>query len=115
MRACATVDLARYVGSLSTDRTIMNLTAYLVKSTVVAALGGLLFGFDTAVIAGTTAALTRQYQLSPASLGLTVAGALWGTIVGAMFAGIPGDRFGRRDSLRLMAVLYLISALGCAF
>lgn len=93
----------------------MNLTAYLVKSTVVAALGGLLFGFDTAVIAGTTAALTRQYQLSPASLGLTVAGALWGTIVGAMFAGIPGDRFGRRDSLRWMAVLYLISALGCAF
>ena len=93
----------------------MNLTAYLVKSTVVAALGGLLFGFDTAVIAGTTAALTRQYHLSPASLGLTVAGALWGTIVGAMFAGIPGDRVGRRDSLRYMAVLYLISALGCAF
>jgi SP family arabinose:H+ symporter-like MFS transporter len=93
----------------------MNLTAYLVKSTVVAALGGLLFGFDTAVIAGTTAALTRQYHLTPASLGLTVAGALWGTIVGAMFAGIPGDRFGRRDSLRWMAVLYLISALGCAF
>ena len=93
----------------------MNLTAYLVKSTVVAALGGLLFGFDTAVIAGTTAALTQQYQLTPASLGLTVAGALWGTIVGAMFAGIPGDRFGRRDSLRWMAVLYLISALGCAF
>jgi sugar porter (SP) family MFS transporter len=93
----------------------MNLTAYLVKSTVVAALGGLLFGFDTAVIAGTTAALTQQYHLTPASLGLTVAGALWGTIVGAMFAGIPGDRFGRRDSLRFMAVLYLISALGCAF
>ena len=93
---------------------MMKLTAYLLKSTVVAALGGLLFGFDTAVIAGTTSALTRQYQLTPASLGLTVAGALWGTIIGAMFAGIPGDRFGRRDSLRFMAVLYLISALGCA-
>src|SRR5438309_4879715 len=93
----------------------MKLNAYLVKSTVVAALGGLLFGFDTAVIAGTTAALTRAYDLSPQSLGLTVSIALWGTIVGAMFAGIPGDRYGQRDSLRLMAVLCLLSALGCAF
>jgi len=93
----------------------MTLNAYLVKSTIVAALGGLLFGFDTAVIAGTTHALTETYHLSPESLGLTVAAALWGTVVGAMFAGIPGDRFGRRDSLRAMAVLYLVSAVGCAF
>ena len=80
-----------------------------------AALGGLLFGFDTAVIAGTTRALTETYQLSHASLGFTVAAALIGTILGAMFAGIPGDRWGRRDSLRVMAILYLTSALGCAF
>jgi sugar porter (SP) family MFS transporter len=93
----------------------MTLNAYLVKSTAVAALGGLLFGFDTAVIAGTTTALTRDFNLSPASLGFTVATALIGTVLGAMLAGIPGDRFGRRDSLRLMAVLYLVSALGCAF
>jgi sugar porter (SP) family MFS transporter len=93
----------------------MTLNAYLVKSTIVAALGGLLFGFDTAVIAGTTRALTETYHLSPRSLGLTVAAALLGTILGAMFAGIPGDRWGRRDSLRVMAILYLISALGCAF
>ena len=91
------------------------LNGFLIKSTIVAALGGLLFGFDTAVIAGTTRALTEAYQLSPASLGWTVASALWGTILGAMFAGIPGDRYGRRDSLRGMAVLYLLSALGCAF
>src|SRR6266516_4291719 len=93
----------------------MKLNACLLKSTVVAGLGGLLFGFDTAVIAGTTHALTLEYQLSAASLGLTVSIALWGTIVGAMLAGIPGDRYGRRDSLRVMAVLYLLSALGCAF
>jgi len=93
----------------------MKINAYLLKSTVVAALGGLLFGFDTAVIAGTTHSLTDVYQLSPGYLGFTVASALWGTIVGAMFAGIPGDRYGRRDSLRVMAVLYFISALGCAF
>jgi sugar porter (SP) family MFS transporter len=81
----------------------------------VAALGGLLFGFDTAVISGTTHALTETFHLSPWALGMTVSAALWGTIVGSMLAGIPGDRYGRRDSLRLMAVLYLVSSLGCAF
>jgi SP family arabinose:H+ symporter-like MFS transporter len=93
----------------------MKLSSYLIKSTVVAALGGLLFGFDTAVIAGTTQALSKTFNLSPGSLGVTVASALWGTVLGAMLAGIPGDRYGRRDSLRAMAVLYLVSALGCAF
>ena len=92
----------------------MKLNTYLARSTVVAALGGLLFGFDTAVISGTTAALTEIYHLTPERLGVTVASAIWGTIVGAMLAGYPGERFGRRDSLRIMAVLYLVSALGCA-
>jgi MFS transporter, SP family, arabinose:H+ symporter len=93
----------------------MAINSYLLRSTVVAALGGLLFGFDTAVIAGTTHALSETYHLSPGSLGVTVAAALWGTVLGAMFAGIPGDRFGRRDSLRGLAVLYVVSALGSAF
>src|SRR6202790_4970320 len=92
----------------------MKLNSYLLKSTVVAALGGLLFGFDTAVIAGTTHALMETFRLSPAALGMTVSAALWGTILGSMLAGIPGDKFGRRDSLRAMAVLYVVSALGCA-
>jgi len=92
----------------------MKLNSYLAKSTVVAALGGLLFGFDTAVISGTTQALTQMYHLTPALLGVTVASALWGTILGAMLAGIPGERYGRRDSLRVMAILYLISGIGCA-
>jgi MFS transporter, SP family, arabinose:H+ symporter len=92
----------------------LNLNISLLKSTVVAALGGLLFGFDTAVISGTTAALTQNYQLSPKLLGVTVASALWGTVIGSMLAGFPGERIGRRDSLRLMAILYLISGLGCA-
>ena len=93
----------------------MKMNAYLLRSTVVAALGGLLFGFDTAVIAGTTSGLTVAYQLTKASLGTTVASALLGTIFGAMLASIPGDRFGRRDSLRGTAVLYLVSAVGAAF
>ena len=93
----------------------MKLNGYLIRSAIVAALGGLLFGFDTAVIAGATHALSGVYQLSPVSLGITVASALWGTILGAMFAGIPADRYGRRVSLLGMAALYLVSAVGCAF
>jgi SP family arabinose:H+ symporter-like MFS transporter len=93
----------------------MTLSSSLIKSTIVAALGGLLFGFDTAVISGTTDALTQRFALSPNGLGLTVASALIGTILGAALASIPGDRWGRRDSLRAMAVLYVVSALGCAF
>lgn len=92
----------------------MKPNAYLLKSTIVAALGGLLFGFDTAVISGTTSDLTQVYRLTPGLLGITVSSALIGTIVGAMFAGLPGDKYGRRDSLRVMAVLYIVSALGCA-
>jgi len=92
----------------------MKLNSTLLKSTVVAALGGLLFGFDTAVIAGATQALKTLYQLSPLGEGFTVASALVGTVIGSMLAGIPGDRYGRRDSLRGMAVLYVVSALGCA-
>src|SRR6202790_2698812 len=92
----------------------MKLKASILKSTVVAALGGLLFGFDTAVIAGATHALTEIFNLSPTALGFTVSAALWGTIIGSMTAGIPGDKFGRRDSLRAMPVLDFISAVGCA-
>ena len=93
----------------------MTINSHVIKSTIVGALGGLLFGFDTAVISGTTHALTQVYHLSPALLGVTVSSALVGTVLGAMGAGIPGQRFGRRDSLRAMAVFYVISALGCAF
>jgi SP family arabinose:H+ symporter-like MFS transporter len=93
----------------------MKINAYLLKSAVVAALGGLLFGFDTIVISGTTHSLREVYHLSEGWLGFTVASALCGTVLGSMTAGIPGDRYGRRDSLRIMAILYLLTALGCAF
>ena len=91
----------------------VQVTTVLVMSTLVAALGGLLFGADTAVIAGTTHSLTQVFRLTPLTLGITVSSALWGTILGAWLAGYVGERFGRRDSLRVMAVLYLLSAVGC--
>jgi sugar porter (SP) family MFS transporter len=93
----------------------MAINSLVAKSTVVAALGGLLFGFDTAVISGTTQQLSAQYHLSPALLGVTVSSALVGTVIAALAAGIPGQKFGRRDSLRAMAICYVISAIGCAF
>src|SRR6202140_5410194 len=93
----------------------MKLNSTLLKATAVGALGGLLFGFDTAVIAGTTHSLTLKFGLTPRQLGLTVAMALIGTIIGAMSAGIPGQRWGARETLRVLAVFYVVSALGCAF
>ena len=93
----------------------IRLNALLVRSIAVGALGGLLFGFDTAVIAGTTQQLSLVFSLSAKELGFTVSIALLGTIIGAMFSGIMGDKLGGRESLRVLAGCYIISALGCAF
>ena len=90
------------------------MNANLAKATAVGALGGLLFGFDTAVIAGTTHQLTVIFNLTPSSLGLTVSIALWGTVIGAMSAGVIGQKYGSRETLRVLAVFYVLSALGCA-
>jgi MFS transporter, SP family, arabinose:H+ symporter len=91
----------------------MTLKPALLKATAAGGLAGLLFGFDTAVISGTTTGLTRTYGLTPGGLGLTVSIALWGTVIGALLSGIPGDRYGRRDTLRVLAALYLAGAIGC--
>jgi sugar porter (SP) family MFS transporter len=85
-----------------------------IHAAVVAALGSFLFGFDTAVISGTTDSLRRAFALSSGQLGLTVASALIGTIVGSLAVGRPADRFGRKTALLGLAVLYLVSAVGCA-
>lgn len=85
-----------------------------VFSTFVAAIGGLLFGFDTAVISGTTEALQATFGLDEFWLGFTVASALIGTIVGAFAAGPPADRIGRRRVLLVLAVFYFVSAVGSA-
>jgi sugar porter (SP) family MFS transporter len=89
------------------------LTGALLASTLIAALGGLLFGFDTAVISGTTEQLKRVFGLGSFSLGFTVASALIGTILGAMAAGRPSDAYGRRAALFAIASLYFVSGVGC--
>jgi SP family arabinose:H+ symporter-like MFS transporter len=90
------------------------LNRYLIKAAGVGALGGLLFGFDTAVIAGTTDQLRNVFHLTDWTLGLTVSIGLAGTIVGAMTSGVLGQKIGGREALRIMAVLYMLSGIGCA-
>ncbi|MFA5189393.1 MAG: sugar porter family MFS transporter [Verrucomicrobiia bacterium] len=87
----------------------------LIGAVIVAALGGLLFGFDTAVISGTTDWLKKEYGLNDFWLGFTVASALIGTIIGSIIVGKPSDRFGRRGVLFILAVFYFVSGIGCAF
>ena len=86
----------------------------LMGAAIVAALGGLLFGFDTAVISGTTDWLTKQFGLTGFTLGFTVASALIGTIIGSIAVGRPADAMGRRGILFILAVFYFVTALGCA-
>src|SRR5260370_7615068 len=86
-----------------------------VCSSDLGALGGFLFGFDTAVISGTTQELTTVYHLSPGQLGLTVSMALIGTVIGAMTAGIPGQKYGGPETLGVLALFFVVSALGFSF
>ncbi|MBV8206149.1 MAG: sugar porter family MFS transporter [Acidobacteria bacterium] len=108
---------------------------FLTRSAIVAAIGGLLFGFDTVVISGTTQAARQVFALpgwipsitgflsrwfgalnaTEAMVGVYVFSGLVGTIIGAAVGGELADKLGRRLSLRILAVIYLASALGCAF
>lgn len=84
----------------------------LIRAAFAGALAGLLFGFDTAVISGTTDSLVRAYSLSPVQLGVTVSIALIGTVISAISAGVVGQDIGSRATLRLTAALYVVSAIG---
>jgi MFS transporter, SP family, arabinose:H+ symporter len=91
----------------------MRLNSSLMRATLTGALGGLLFGFDTVVISGAIDALVRLYALNPQEKGFTVAIGLVGTVIGALGAGHVGQRLGSRETLRITALLYIASALGC--
>jgi len=91
------------------------ITATLIRAAIVASLGGLLFGFDTAVISGTTSSVKTLFQLSDWEIGFVVSSALIGTILGTVIVSKPSENWGRRDSLKILGSLFFISALGCAF
>src|SRR3954463_3898180 len=81
---------------------------------VTASLAGLLFGFDTVVMSGVTQSLRDVFHLDAGSawFGFAVASALLGTALGALIAGVPGDRYGSRDTLKLVGLLYIVSTIG---
>lgn len=93
----------------------VKISASLLGATMVGALGGLLFGFDTAVISGCQTDLVELFKLTRGEQGFMTASAMIGATVGSLAAAKPGDHFGRRDSLKVVAAFYLICALGCAF
>lgn len=92
----------------------MKLNRYLLQSALVAAVGGFLFGFDTIVMSGVNDMLTDWFKLSDWALGITVASALVGTVVGSLIAGKPSEWYGRKPILMTLAVLYFASSLGSA-
>lgn len=91
-----------------------NNIGYVIFLTVVAALGGFLFGYDTAVISGTIEQVTAQYQLNSLQQGWYVGCALVGSMGGVLIAGYCGERFGRKMSLFFSGTLFLLSGIGCA-
>ncbi|WBL44954.1 sugar porter family MFS transporter [Algoriphagus halophytocola] len=90
----------------------MSSKTYAFFISLTAALGGFLFGFDTAVISGAERAIQEVWALSDWMHGLAIASAFYGTVIGALVGGIPADRFGRQKSLLWIGLFYLISAIG---
>src|SRR6266566_1142601 len=88
--------------------------SYPVRIALIAALGGFLFGFETAVISGAEKTIQQLWSLSSFWQGFTVAASLIGTVIGSLIAGIPAQRYGRKRILQVIAVMYLLSAIGCA-
>jgi sugar porter (SP) family MFS transporter len=88
--------------------------AYVTSVALVASLGGLLFGFDTAVISGAEQTIQQVYELNDFWHGFTIAIALIGTLIGALLSARPADRFGRKKVLIFIAILYAVSAIGSA-
>ena len=89
-------------------------TGYMIFLAVVSAIGGILFGYDTAVISGTIGIVTQQFSLDTMQQGWYVGCALIGSIAGASFAGMTSDAIGRKKTMLIAAVFFCICAIGCA-
>src|SRR4051812_35665999 len=89
-------------------------SGYAVRISLIAALGGFLFGFETAVISGAEKTIQQLWNLSSGWQGFTVASSLIGTVIGSLIAGAPAQRYGRKKVLTVIALLYLVSSVGCA-
>ncbi len=88
--------------------------SYPVRIALIAALGGFLFGFETAVISGAESTIQKMWSLSAFWQGFTVASSLIGTVIGSLIAGIPAKKYGRKKVLMVIALMYIFAAIGCA-
>src|SRR5579859_4676226 len=88
--------------------------SYPVRIALIAALGGFLFGFETVVISGAEKTLEKIWSLSAFSHGFTVASSLIGTVLGSVVAGVPAKKYGRKKVLQVIAVFFVVAAIGCA-
>ncbi len=90
------------------------MNTYPIRIALIAALGGFLFGFETAVISGAEKTIQHLWSLDSFWQGFTVAASLIGTVFGSLIAGVPAQKYGRKKVLSVIAILYLLSAIGCA-
>ena len=88
--------------------------SYPVRIALIAALGGFLFGFETVVISGAEQTLEKIWHLSSWWQGFTVSSSLYGTIIGSLVAGFPAQRYGRKRTLEVVAIFFIVAAVGCA-
>ncbi|RXF68395.1 sugar porter family MFS transporter [Arcticibacter tournemirensis] len=98
----------------TSNRRSLSNSGYAIRISLIAALGGFLFGFETAVISGAEKIIQQLWSLSSFWQGFTVAASLIGTVVGSLIAGVPAQKFGRKKVLMVIAIMYLLSAIGCA-
>jgi len=89
--------------------------SYPVRIALIAALGGFLFGFETVVISGAEQTLEKLWHLNKFTQGLTVASSIMGTIIGSLLASIPARVYGRKTTLQVISIFFIVAALGCAF
>lgn len=88
-------------------------TGYPLRIALIAALGGLLFGFEVSVISGAEKTIQQLWSLSSGWLGFTVASSLIGTVIGSVIVGLPAQRYGRKKVLTTIALMYLVASIGC--
>lgn len=87
---------------------------FAIRAALIAALGGFLFGFETAVISGAEKTIQSLWSLSSFWQGFTVASSLIGTVLGSLIVGVPAQKYGRKKVLQAIALLYVVAAVGCA-
>lgn len=105
----------KHAESISNNRNLKKASGYVVRISITAALAGFIFGFDTVVISGANLPIKELWHLSPWFHGFFIMSmALWGTVIGAIFGGIPTQKYGRRKVLIWIGILFSLSAIGTA-